>query len=188
MKSPPQTPEARASRVAAAAACIPLCADPIAWDGDRTLIRELIGAAPPAQQASLKQTAAFGGPTTVVKSGPHRVVYRIGLPSGTVFLKHFKIPDWRALARNILRGSPAAREARAAAQIAQAGIETTVAAALGTTRRRLIVRDSFLVTREITDARPLDEIVRERLSGARSSAGTEKASRYRHELARAWDN
>jgi tRNA A-37 threonylcarbamoyl transferase component Bud32 len=179
VKSPQQTPEARASFVTAAAASVPLCADPIAWDGESTLIRELIGAAP-----SVKQTAAFGGPTTVVKSGPHRVVYRIDLPSGTVFLKHFKIPDWRALARNILRGSPAAREARAAAQIAQAGIETTVAAALGTTRRRLIVRDCFLVTREVTDVRPLDEIVRERLATPRSSAGTERASRFRHELAR----
>ena len=36
------------------------------------------------------------GRVTTIKSGPHRVVYRVDLPQGAIYVKHFLVPDWRA--------------------------------------------------------------------------------------------
>src|SRR5262245_39963368 len=41
--------------------------------------------------------------TQVVKSGPHRTVYRVTLPTGTVYVKHCRITGPRAWAREVLR-------------------------------------------------------------------------------------
>jgi tRNA A-37 threonylcarbamoyl transferase component Bud32 len=163
-----------------ALAAIPLGDEGIAWQGESQIIRELL-----AERSAAGEVRGPAGGATVVKSGPHRAVYRVKLPSATVFLKHFKIADWRALFRNVLRGSPAQREAAAAAQIAQAGIETTVSAAVGATRRGLVVRESFLITREIPDSAPLDQVVRERLLIAEQGTLPPDASRFRRGLARA---
>jgi tRNA A-37 threonylcarbamoyl transferase component Bud32 len=150
----------------------------VVWRGDGRVIRELLeGGLPTADEA------AFGNSVAVVKSGPHRSVYRIGLPSGPFFLKHFKTPDWRALIRNILGRSPAEREAAAAARVQAAGIDTTVPSALGTTRNGPFVGDSFLVTAEIPNVRPLNEIIRERVFAAQRLATSPAAGRFRHKLA-----
>ena len=110
---------------------IPLGDEGIAWQGESRVVRELLA----ERSAAVEGTATVCQATTV-KSGPHRAVYRVKLSSETFFLKHFKVADWRALARNAMLGSPADREAAAAAQIAKAGIETTVAAAVGTVPQR----------------------------------------------------
>ena len=171
---------AQAVPLAGLLATIPLEGKGVAWEGDSRIVRELLAARTAASEGS-----APAGQVTVVKSGPHRAVYRVELPSGIVFLKHFKIADWRALARNALLGSPAQREAAAAAHVAQAGIETTVSAAVGTTRGGLVVRESFLFTREIADSAPLDKVVRERLLSAKQGTLPPDASRFRRGLARA---
>ena len=38
-----------------------------------------------------------------VKSGPHRVVYRVDLPEGSVYIKHYLVPDYRAMFRQWFR-------------------------------------------------------------------------------------
>jgi tRNA A-37 threonylcarbamoyl transferase component Bud32 len=167
-----ETPGVQTARLIGVLAAIPPEGQGIAWQGDSQIVRELL-----AQRSAAR--------ATIVKSGPHRAVYRVKLPSATVFLKHFKIADWRTLARNLLLGSPARREATAAARIAQAGIETTVPAAAGTTRRGLVVRESFLVTREIADSAPLDQVIRERLLSAEQGTLSPDTSRFRRDLARA---
>jgi hypothetical protein len=43
------------------------------------------------------------GRVTTVKSGPHRVVYRVELPLGAIYLKHFLVPDWRSTIRQWVR-------------------------------------------------------------------------------------
>jgi hypothetical protein len=164
----------------AATSAVALQIEGVAWSGDPQIVRELL-----AEQSRATEESFAGGRTTVIKSGPHRTVYRVGLPSGTYFLKHFKIPDWRALVRNWLSRSPAQREAAAAARVVAAGIETTVASALGMVRKGLVVRDSFLVTREIANARPLDQILRERLGTLDQPSAPEGRSRFRRTLARA---
>ncbi len=171
---------AQAAPLAGVLAAIPLGGEGIAWQGDSQIVRELL-----AERSAASEGPGPAGRATVVKSGPHRAVYRVKLPSATVFLKHFKIADWRALARNVLLGSPAQREAAAAAQIAQAGIETTVSAAVGATRRGLVVRESFLIMREIADSAPLDQVLRERLLSAEQRTLPPDASRFRRGLARA---
>jgi tRNA A-37 threonylcarbamoyl transferase component Bud32 len=171
---------AQAVPLAGALAAMPLGGEGIAWLGDSRIVRELL-----AERSAAGEGAGPAGRATVVKSGPHRSVYRVELPSATVFLKHFKIADWRALARNILLGSPAQREAAAAAQIAQAGIETTVSAAVGATRTGLVVRESFLVTREIAGSAPLNQVLRERLLSAEQRTLPPDAPRFRRDLARA---
>jgi tRNA A-37 threonylcarbamoyl transferase component Bud32 len=170
---------AQAAPLAGALAAIPLGEDR-AWQGDSQIVREVL-----AERSAASEGPGSAGRAMVVKSGPHRAVYRVELPSATVFLKHFKIADWRARFRNVLLGSPAQREAAAAAQIAQAGIETTVSAAVGATRRGLVGRESFLITREIADSAPLDQVVRERLLTAEHGTLPPDASRFRRDLARA---
>jgi Lipopolysaccharide kinase (Kdo/WaaP) family len=150
----------------------------LVWSGESQIVREL-----QSEWIAGHYANSSGKQTTVIKSGPHRAVYRVELPSGPVFLKHFKIPDWRALARNFLSGTPAEREASAAARVAGTGIETTVAAALGSIRGRILVRDSFLMTRELANVRPLDQVLRERLAVA-DEQSSPSASQFRRELAR----
>jgi tRNA A-37 threonylcarbamoyl transferase component Bud32 len=173
-----QPPASQAAHLRDAPVVLPLADPDLTWDGEPQVVEELLSG----------RRSEIAGPldrprTTVIKSGPHRAVYRIELPSGPVFLKHCKIPDWRALVRNLLSGSPVAREAAAAARVGAAGIETTVVAAFGRIRRRLLVRDSFLMTREIADVRPLDQVLRERLGTWDHQSPTERTGRFRRELA-----
>ncbi len=157
-------------------AAIPL--QGVNWSGNDRIVGELL-----AEQIPLPEGVFPDGRTTVVKSGPHRTVYRVGLPSGTFFLKHFKIPDWRALVRNLLSRSPAEREAAAGTQVTAAGIQTTVPAVLGTTRKGLFIRDSFLLTREIANAPPLDQFLRERLFASAPTSSPGDSARLRRDLA-----
>ena len=57
-----------------------------------------------------------------VKTGPHRSVYRLLLPGGEFYLKHFRIADWKALLQNVVRPSKAEREWRAAHAHRRAGL------------------------------------------------------------------
>ena len=43
------------------------------------------------------------GKLAIIKSGPHRVVYRVDLPQGSIYVKHFLVPDWRAALRQWVR-------------------------------------------------------------------------------------
>ncbi|MGE3314707.1 MAG: lipopolysaccharide kinase InaA family protein [Planctomycetaceae bacterium] len=99
------------------------------------------------------------GQLEVVKSGPHRSVYRLNLSGGQFYLKHYKINDWRALARNLLRPCKAVLEARAARRVADAGIETFCTVAVGCRRMRGISLDSYLITRSVENVQTLHEFV-----------------------------
>jgi Lipopolysaccharide kinase (Kdo/WaaP) family/Protein of unknown function (DUF1570) len=163
-----------------APASVPLVDPDLVWTGDAQVVRELLAECDSRFHASLNAAR-----TTVIKSGPHRSVFRVELSSGPVFLKHFKVPDWRALVRNFFNGTPARREAGAAACVVAAGIETTITVAVGSIRRGFLAQDSFLITREIANARPLDQVLREQTGGlgrfpSMSAGGS---GRFRRELA-----
>lgn len=100
------------------------------------------------------------GLAAVVKDGPHRTVYRLSLPSGVYFLKHYKIAGPRAWFQNNLRPCRAYREAAASARVREAGIETAELTATGRVRTGPFSRDSFFVSREIPGVVPLDEVIR----------------------------
>jgi tRNA A-37 threonylcarbamoyl transferase component Bud32 len=143
----------------------------VTWRGDRQVIHELYecgfaalcrpeSAEGNESQQSPKSACLPPDRATTIKSGPHRSVFRMELPTGDVFLKHFKASRWWDVVRNTVRGTQAAREARAAQRVAAAGIETIACAAVGAESRGLLVRDSFLASHAIANVTPLDDLVR----------------------------
>jgi len=128
---------------------------------------------------------ATGAGVETVKTGPHRTVYRLSLKEGCFYLKHFRIADGKALVQNLVRPSKAEIEWRAAQQIARLGLPTFEPVALGRLSRSGIVHDSFLISREIPQAVPLDQLVAAELApagrapAARASACRQSAIRQR---------
>ncbi len=164
----------------------------VTWHGDERVVRELYdagfltlcSASPHASALASSGTVdrnasgVLDGVTTV-KSGPHRSVYRVELPSGVIFLKHFKTSHTWEILRNTLRGTPAAREAHAVQAVAAANIETMTCVALGCQSRGPLARDSFLASSAIEKAIPLDSVARDpQYASLRTPA-------FRRELARA---
>lgn len=98
-----------------------------------------------------------------VKSGPHRTVYRVRLASGCYYLKHYRCCDWKAMLQNVVRPPKAVREWNAAREVAAAGVPTFDTVAVGRMVVSGLARDSFLASRAIPDAEPLDAFVSARL-------------------------
>jgi tRNA A-37 threonylcarbamoyl transferase component Bud32 len=118
----------------------------------------------------------------VVKTGPHRTVYRLNLPGGEFYLKHFRIADWQAWLRNLVRGSPAERELRAAQRIAALRLSTFEPVALGHCRQAGVTCDSYLVSRAIPDAIPLDQFLLTEFAGRATGRQAELRERLATEL------
>jgi tRNA A-37 threonylcarbamoyl transferase component Bud32 len=154
---------------------VPVVSDGISWTMSADLIDEL----PPICQPMI----TGGAPSEVaetIKTGPHRTVYRLSLSGGRFYLKHFRVADWKAQLQNLVRPSKAEREWRAARTIALLGLPTFEPVALGRLHRAGLLRDSFLVSREIPDTVPLDKFVFDSLSPpAGSRLSPESACRKR---------
>lgn len=110
----------------------------------------------------LEQWRAEGRVETI-KSGPHRVVYRVRLPAGAIYVKHYLIPDLRAKYRQWFRRGKGRNEGKRSQALASIGVPTITPIALGERRRRGFLYDNFLITREIPDAAPLDAFVENEL-------------------------
>lgn len=115
---------------------------------------------PPASVASWLNA----GPATAVKNGAHRVVYRVDLAHGPVYLKHYRCLRLGDVLRQVVRPSASQRESRRALELARRGIPSAAPLAVGEIRRGGLVGDNFLVTLGIADSCPLDEFVRTRLA------------------------
>jgi tRNA A-37 threonylcarbamoyl transferase component Bud32 len=125
------------------------------WDIDPTILDDLLtpdGLRWPEWRES--------GALEIVKHGPHRTVYRLELAAGEFYLKHFRAADWKARLRNLVIPCQAEREWTAALRLAELGLPTFEALGLGRTIRYGIVHDSFLISRAIPDAVPLDHFLR----------------------------
>ena len=138
---------------------VPVHGDGVAW----TMCADLIDELPAACRPMITGAVPPEGVATV-KTGPHRTVYRLSLASGVYYLKHFRVADWKAQLQNLVRPSKAEREWRAARTIAQLGLPTFESVALGRLHRAGLVRDSFLVNREIPETVPLDTFVLDNFS------------------------
>jgi tRNA A-37 threonylcarbamoyl transferase component Bud32 len=126
------------------------------------------------------------GAVTVVKTGAHRTVYRLVLPTGVFYIKHCKTPGVRALVQNVLRPCPAVLEWRAAEAAREVGIPTFETLAVGRTFRAGLVCDNYLITREIPETEPLFDFVNEtfpRLPAARQARLRRRLMRAAGELA-----
>jgi tRNA A-37 threonylcarbamoyl transferase component Bud32 len=104
------------------------------------------------------------GQLTVVKTGPHRVVYRAELPEGAVFVKHYLVPGFRAKFRQWVRRGKGRNEGRRTRYLSAIGVPTITPIALGEQRKRFILFENYLVTHAIPETVPLDEFVEQRLT------------------------
>ncbi len=105
------------------------------------------------------------GRLSTVKTGPQRVVYRVDLPQGTIFVKHYLIPGWREMVRQWLRRGKGRNEGRRALSLAGIGVPTITPIALGEQRKHSFLFENYLVTPAIADTLPLDDFVEARLPG-----------------------
>ncbi len=121
------------------------------------------------------------GQATVVKHGPHRIVYRVALPGITFYLKHNLTPDRVTWLRQFVRPSKGRREYATASEVSVRGIPT--APPLGWAQEAGIFSrgQSFLITHSLDGAEPLHLFVRSRLP----MFAPARQARLRQRLARA---
>lgn len=104
-----------------------------------------------------------GGQAQVVKRGMHRVVYRVDLPQGSFYLKHYRCTSWRKVGRNLLSASASRRELRQAEEVLRREVPTATPVGIGEILRGGAVGDNFYVTEAIPDACTLAEHFADRL-------------------------
>jgi tRNA A-37 threonylcarbamoyl transferase component Bud32 len=112
----------------------------------------------------------------VVKTARHRTVYRVALPEGCIFIKHYPVGDWRSRVRQWFRPGKALAERATAEALAARQIPTVEPVAIGVGP----LGDSYLVTRELTNTLPLDVYL---LATAAGQEATVQAAR-RHAVTR----
>ena len=91
------------------------------------------------------------GSSSVVKSNQARTVYRVLLPSTTVFVKHCKISGARAWGREVIRPPKAQLEFENARELRECGVAAIEPLAWGAPDTHW-PGESFLITRELTAA------------------------------------
>lgn len=104
------------------------------------------------------------GKLTTVKTGPHRTVYRADLKEGAIYVKHFRVPGFRAKVRQWVRRGKGRNEGRRAARLAEIGVATITPIALGEQRKRKFLFENYLITHAIPDMVPLDQFVERRMA------------------------
>jgi tRNA A-37 threonylcarbamoyl transferase component Bud32 len=100
-----------------------------------------------------------GGVARVVKDGPHRTVYRVVLPGLDFYLKQYRLADARAWLRELVRPSKARLEWDRTLAVAERGVPTIAPLAFGETCERDRSACSFLATRTLPDAVPLNSFL-----------------------------
>lgn len=103
------------------------------------------------------------GLLTTIKTGTQRVVYRVDLPAGSFYIKHYLVPTWRETLRQWFRRGKGRNEGKRAARLAKIGVTTINPVALGEHRTRKFLFENYLITPAITDTIPLDTYVEEHL-------------------------
>ena len=119
------------------------------------------------------------GRLRVVKQGPHRAVYRVDLPEGVVYVKHYLVPGLRAKIRQWVRRGKGRNEWRRTRCLHAIGIPTVTPIALGEQRKSVLLLENYLVTPEIPGTVALDEFVEKRLP----AWPAERRTRMRQRLA-----
>lgn len=97
------------------------------------------------------------GRLQVVKSSPYRIVYRANLDRGTVYVKHFLVPDVRTKLRQWFRRGKGRNECLHALELARLGIPTIRPLAIGETRRGGLLFENYLITLGLDGSTTLQE-------------------------------
>ncbi len=124
------------------------------------------------------------GQARVVKEGAHRVVYRVDLPGGSFFLKHYRCRTWTAACRSLFRPSASRREWRRAQEVLRRQLPTAVPLGIGEEHRGGLVRDNFFLTEAIPDAFALDEFLATTLQSLRLDEAANVRRQLIEQLAR----
>lgn len=122
------------------------------------------------------------GHAAIIKTGPHRSVYRLSISGEHFFLKHYRTPDWQAVLQNLVRPCKADLEWRAAREVASLGLKTFETVAVGRRRSLGLVMDNFLISREIPNVIALDEFVLELFPKINSIAQTQARTSIARQL------
>jgi tRNA A-37 threonylcarbamoyl transferase component Bud32 len=93
------------------------------------------------------------GAAEIVKSGPHRTVYRMALPAGTVYVKHCRVSGVRSWCRELLRPAKARLEFENLLALHDRGIDAVVPLAWGAADSGR-PGESFLITESREGAIP----------------------------------
>jgi tRNA A-37 threonylcarbamoyl transferase component Bud32 len=140
------------------------------------------GAGPLLNAKSLELAAHLeSGNAQIVKSGPHRTVYRVNLPQGVVFWKHCRIAGLRSWLRQCLRPSKARMEYDRAIALAARGIHTIEPLAWGVAERTF-AGESYLITREIAGATSLLQYLEQRSRPSERRAAAVALGRFLAQL------
>lgn len=120
------------------------------------------------------------GQARIVKHGPHRTVYHVSLPNLIFYLKHYRLADFRAKLRQLIRPSKARMECICARSIAARQVPTITPLALGECVWSKGLVESFLITLGLHGCQPLDtyiESVMPNIAGARQSVIRQRLAR-----------
>ncbi len=132
----------------------------VRWRADPEVWARLIG------PGGLRLREWLGaGAARVVKDGPHRTVYRVTLPGLDFHVKHYRLHGPRAWLRELVRPPKACVEYDRALCVAACDVPTAAPLAVGETWPRAGPDDSFLVTRTLEGAEPLNAFVERALPG-----------------------
>lgn len=96
------------------------------------------------------------GNASVVKQGPHQVVYRVSLPEMNIYLKHYRLYGVRSWLRQLIRPPKARMEYEKALRVAELKVPTALPLGLGESKTKPAPTDSFLITRSLEDTQPLN--------------------------------
>jgi tRNA A-37 threonylcarbamoyl transferase component Bud32 len=106
------------------------------------------------------------GSAEVVKTGPHRTVYRVKLPRGTIYVKHCRIMGPRSWLREVLRPAKARLEFENLLALQQRGIAASVPLAWGSTDSAW-PGESYLITKSLDGAVPFTTLVEQPMTAQR---------------------
>jgi tRNA A-37 threonylcarbamoyl transferase component Bud32 len=95
----------------------------------------------------------------VVKHGPHRTVYRVALPGLSFYLKHYRLPDFRARLRQLVRPAKARMEFERVLAVAARSVPTVSPLALGEGNLGPASCDSFLITRSLENSEAVSSFI-----------------------------
>ena len=130
------------------------------------ILPELLHSDPHGSAATLFQANGpplddwrVNGCARVVKEGPTRTVYRIVLPGLDFYLKQYRLADTRAWLRDLVRPSKARLEWDRTLAVAERGVPTVAPLAFGETCPRATAPCSFLATRTLPGAVPLNSFL-----------------------------
>ena len=118
---------------------------------------------PPRLRRPPPRRVAADGRLRVVKTGPHRVVYRSTSPRARSSSSTFSSPASGSMIRQWLRRGKGRNEGRRTKYLDAIGVPTITPIALGEQRKRKFLLENYLITPEITGSVPLNEFVERRL-------------------------